>query len=114
MKKTTTAHSASKNDNILPVVAPQSMADQARTTTRSSAAFTDVSANIQTVASMAERYPHILTEAKIRSEIHASVPRPGANGTIKANGLAVALIRRNRRVYILEDHYFKWFAGLAN
>ena len=114
MKKTTAALSASKNDSVSPAVDLQSMADEARTTSRSSEVFTDFSANIQTVASMVERYPHILTEAKIRSEIHASVPRPGANGTIKANGLAVALIRRNRRVYILEDHYIKWFIGETN
>lgn len=50
------------------------------------------------------------TPGSMRYLIYASQDRHGAKGLVKANGLASALTRIGRRIYIDEEKFFAWFA----
>lgn len=63
---------------------------------------------LYSVAETVRRNSSILTEGRLRSYIHAAEDRQGANGIIRANGFARAIIRIGRRIFIDEDALFDW------
>ena len=48
------------------------------------------------------------SEARLRNLIFNAVPRHSSRGVLPANGLAEALVRIGRRVYIDEAKFFGW------
>lgn len=63
---------------------------------------------LHTVAETVRRNPHIFTDGRLRSYIYNSEARLGAHGVIPANGLADAIFRIGRRVFVDEDLLFGW------
>ena len=59
--------------------------------------------NLQTVRTLAQQYPDVITEGGLRWEIF----QQEANG-LKQSG---AIIKRGRKILIDTDRYFSWLYG---
>lgn len=63
---------------------------------------------ILSVRQLAEDPNYPFTEASLRAHIFNASDRKSSSGTIPGNGLADAIIRKGRRLFIVESRFKSW------
>lgn len=84
-------------------------AEVAREVPKSEAQKSSARRRLFRVAELVSRNPNLLTEGRTRSLIFNAEPRPGVKGVIPGNGLAPAIVRIGRVVWIDEEMMYAWF-----